>query len=99
MSIKVAGYSRIQKKYPEYAYSMLLNILKIQKAGDLYTPAASFDIITTDISDNIFLNAAFAAKAHYIITGNHSDFVMCYFEGSRIEGPKLFCDLYDQQQL
>jgi predicted nucleic acid-binding protein len=72
---------------------------KIEKAGKLFYPTVHFNLISTDISDNIFLDAAYAAKADYLITGNHNDFSITEFEGTKVISPKRFYDLYEQNKL
>lgn len=96
---KVAHYKRIQKKYPEYFEAINNYLGKIEKAGKLFHPIIHFNLISTDISDNIFLDAAYVAKADYIITGNHNDFGFTEFEGTRIISPKRFYELFEQNKL
>ena len=96
---KVANYQRIQKKYPLYFIAVQSYIKKVQKAGKLFIPISHFSLITKDVSDNIFLDVAFAADAHYIITGNHNDFTISTFETSKIVSPKLFLELYESDEL
>lgn len=96
---KVAQYTRIQKKYPEY-YEAINNYLsKLKKAGKLFHPTLHFNLISTDVSDNIFLDVAYAAKAEYLITGNHNDFTITTFENTKIISPKRFYELYLQNNL
>jgi putative PIN family toxin of toxin-antitoxin system len=96
---KVAHYKRIQTKYPAYFEAINNYLSKIKKAGKLFYPTVHFDIISTDISDNIFLDAAYAANADYIITGNHNDFGLAEFETTKIISPKRFYELYEQNKL
>jgi len=96
---KVAMYKRIQNKYPEYFDAINNYLTKIKKAGKLFSPSVHFNLISTDISDNIFLDAAYAAKADYIITGNHNDFNITEFESTNIISPKKFYELYEQNNL
>lgn len=96
---KVAQYKRIQKKYPDY-YEAVSNFLnKIQKAGKEFYPTVHFNLIITDVSDNKFLELAYAAKADYLITGNHTDFSIGEFKGTKIISPKKFYELYKQNNL
>ncbi len=98
-STRSCYYQRIQKKYPLYFFAMQSYIKKIEKAGKLHFPKFNFTVITRDVSDNIFPDAAFAAEGHYIITGNHNDFTISTFENTKIISPKLFWELYEKGQL
>lgn len=96
---KVATYKRIQQKYPIYFEAINIYLSKIKKAGKLFIPSIHFNIISTDFSDNIFLDAAYEANADYIITGNHNDFSITEFKGTKIISPKMFYELYQQNKL
>jgi len=96
---KVATYKRIQLKYPAYYQEINIYLSKIIKAGKLFIPSEHFDIISTDFSDNIFLDAAYKAKADYIITGNHNDFSISEFKGTKILSPKMFYELFQRNNL
>ena len=96
---KVAMYKRIQNKYPEYFDAINNFLIKIKKAGKLFYPTIHFNLISTDISDNMFLDAAYVAKADYIITGNHNDFSITEFENTKIINPKKIYELYELNNL
>ncbi len=96
---KVAQYKRIQNKYPEYFESINNLITRIKKAGKLFHPTTHFNLISTDISDNIFLDAAYAAKADYFITGNHNDFSITKFKSTKIISANNFYELYQKNNL
>ena len=95
---KVSLYTRIQKKHPEFKQNILEIITSLSDLFNTYTPAKKFSIIK-DISDNIFLDLAHEAKAHYIITGNKNDFSITEFEQTKIVSPKKFCELYESNNL
>jgi len=89
---------RIQKKYPLFKEEMDDMILSLKEIARVYFPTQSFSILK-DISDNIYLDLAHEAKAHYIITGNKNDFSIAQFEQTKIVSPKEFCELYETNNL
>jgi len=95
---RVSNYNRIQKKKPAFKEKMKDMIEVLEEIGVRYVPKKFFTIIK-DVSDNIFLDAAYEANAHYLITGNHKDFTITEFEQTKILNPKTFCDLYEQNKL
>jgi putative PIN family toxin of toxin-antitoxin system len=84
---RVSNYLRIQKKYPLFKEEMDDMILSLKEIARVYFPTQSFSILK-DISDNIYLDLAHEAKAHYIITGNKNDFSIAQFEQTKIVSPK-----------
>jgi len=58
-------------------------LIDIESFGRLYNPEKNLDIIS-DEKDNRLLELAVAAKADYLITGNHNDFTMDDFRGTKI---------------
>lgn len=95
---RVSNYLRIQKKYPLFKEEMDDMILSLKEIARVYFPTQSFSILK-DISDNIYLDLAHEAKAHYIITGNKNDFSIAQFEQTKIVSPKEFCELYETNNL
>src|SRR5437867_2906909 len=95
---KVSTYNRIQKKYPEFKQNILEIIATLNDLSVIYLPQKKFQIIK-DVSDNKFLDLAYEAKAHYLITGNRNDFSITQFEQTKIVSPKEFCELYEQNAL
>lgn len=95
---KVARYNRIQKKYPNYKDSVLKIIESLQEIARLYKPTVFFDIIK-DKDDNIFLDLANEAQAHYIVTGNYIDFTFDEFGTTKIVNPRSFWNLYEEGRL
>ena len=95
---RVSNYLRIQKKYPLFKEEMDDMILSLKEIARVYFPTQSFSILK-DISDNIYLDLAHEAKAHYIITGNKNDFSIAQFEQTKIVSPKKFCELYETNNL
>ena len=95
---RVSNYLRIQKKYPLFKEEMDDMILSLKEIARVYFPTQSFSILK-DISDNIYLDLAHEAKAHYIITGNKNDFSIAQSEQTKIVSPKEFCELYETNNL
>jgi len=95
---RVSNYLRIQKKYPLFKEEMDDMVLSLKEIARVYFPTQSFSILK-DISDNIYLDLAHEAKAHYIITGNKNDFSIAQFEQTKIVSPKEFCELYETNNL
>jgi len=95
---RVSNYLRIQKKYPLFKEEMDDMILSLKEIARVYFPTQSFSILK-DISDNIYLDLAHEAKAHYNITGNKNDFSIAQFEQTKIVSPKEFCELYETNNL
>ncbi|MEO7311459.1 MAG: putative toxin-antitoxin system toxin component, PIN family [Chitinophagaceae bacterium] len=94
----VSGYIRIQKKFPHFGKKMLHLIEAVETVGSNYFPKLTVEVIK-DVSDNRFLELAFSANAHYLITGNHLDFNISKFHNTKIVSPKAFWDLYLADQL
>lgn len=94
---KVLKYKRL-KKYPEIQSEGFKILEEIKEFGIQYTPAVKVSLLK-DPSDNKFLELAYAAKADYIITGNHNDFNITEFEGTKVISPKKFYELYQTNNL
>ena len=95
---KVSNYNRIQKKYNEFKSNMIEIITILTNISISYRPSKKFAIIK-DVTDNVFIEAAYESKANYLITDNHNDFSITEFEQTQIVSPKKFCELYDQNAL
>ncbi len=84
-----------RKKFSDKAQNILENI---RIFGIEYHPSIKISFLN-DPSDNKFLELSVAAKADYLITGNHNDFTITNFQGTKIVSPKQFWELYEQNQL
>ena len=95
---QVSKYARIAKKYAGYTSSMSDMIDFTKKAGQICNPTFNTDILK-DPSDNKFLDLAYACQADYLITGNHLDFTITEFHQTKIVNPKMFWELFENEQL
>lgn len=94
---KVLKYKRL-KKYPDIQSEGAKILEEVKEFGIQYNPTDKFSLLK-DISDNKFPELAYAAKAHYLITGNHNDFNITEFKGTKIISPKKFYELYQTNNL
>lgn len=94
---KVLNYKRL-KKYPKIQSEGFKILEEINELSIRYTPTVKVSLLK-DSSDNKFLELAYTAKADYLITGNHKDFNITEFKGTKIISPKKFYDLYQTNNL
>jgi predicted nucleic acid-binding protein len=62
---------------------------EIQLEGKWIFPKEKVDLLK-DKTDNKFLEAAFAANADYLITGNYLDFRIREFKNTQIVSPQQY---------
>jgi putative PIN family toxin of toxin-antitoxin system len=77
------------KKFPDFEANAQFLLLDIANYSQIYAPNRKIDIIS-DKDDNKLLEIAEAAKAHFLITGNHNDFTMKQYKTTRIVTPKEY---------
>src|SRR5258705_4480518 len=81
--LKVFSRTRFTKKNPEFLKIAYLLYNSITELSVVVKPVETFEIIK-DNSDNRFLEAAYTAKADYLITGNKLHFTFASFYNTRI---------------
>jgi len=62
---------------------------RFEKIAQFYEPMVSLDILT-DISDNKLLELADESSAHFLITGNSTDFTLTHYKQTQILSPRSF---------
>ncbi len=80
------------KRFPFFEYRANLFLIYILNFSNNYEPNQHFDLLK-DKSDNKFIDLAFEANAHYIITGNTKDFKISKHKKTLIVTPKEFLKL------
>jgi hypothetical protein len=94
---RVLKYKRLAK-YSEIKLEAFTILEQIKIFGIQYAPAIKLSVLK-DESDNKFLKLSVEAKADYLITGNHNDFTLTEFMGTKIISPKRFYEMYEQNKL
>jgi putative PIN family toxin of toxin-antitoxin system len=88
----------LHRPYLEISKGLRLQMLQyIKNKGHLVSPIRKLDVCA-DLSDNIFLECADAARADYLITGNKKHFP-AYWKGTKIVTAREFLDLAAQHLL
>lgn len=72
----LAEYQKLleRKSFPLDARRRTLVLKKIRAASIIVKPASKLNVTLDDPDDNIFLECAQTAKAHYLVTGNIKHF-------------------------
>jgi len=65
----------------------------IRNRGHLVTPSRHIEV-TSDPDDNIFLECALAAKAHYLVTGNTDHFPKKRWKYTSVITPRMFINIW-----
>ena len=76
-------------KFPNFVEKANSLLDSIEKIAEYYQPTITIARIFDD-ADNRFLELALTANAHYIITGNFTDFDFAEYEDVKIVNPKYF---------
>ncbi len=76
-------------RFPDFVVNAQFILNEIERVSKKFTPTTSIDVIG-DLDDNRLLELARESRADFLITGNHTDFTMQDFEGTRIVTPKDF---------
>ena len=77
------------KRFPNFVEKSTDLLSSIEKISEYYQPTITIERISDD-ADNRFLEVAITANAHYIITGNFTDFNFAEYEEIKIVSPKYF---------
>ena len=70
-----------------------LFLRQIRAVGDVYSSAGGLDV-TKDPDDNMFLECALAAKAHYLVTGNNAHFPKKRWKYTSVISPRTFINIW-----
>ncbi len=81
-------------QFPDFASKAKEMLTEIVSKARFYYPTVKLDLLS-DKDDNMILELANESKAHYIITGNTSDFTMSEFQNTKIVSPKDYWELYN----
>ncbi|MDZ7897817.1 MAG: putative toxin-antitoxin system toxin component, PIN family [Arcicella sp.] len=77
------------KRFPNFVEKTTDLLDSIEKISEYYQPTTTIER-TFDHADNRFLELAITANAHYIVTGNFTDFDFAEYEKIKILSPKYF---------
>jgi putative PIN family toxin of toxin-antitoxin system len=81
-----------RKSYPMDSRRAKLLLKHIRAASHIVRPVEGLEI-TKDPDDNIFLECAQAAKAHYVVTGNTEHFPQ-RFKYTKVITPRTFINIW-----
>jgi len=81
------------QRIPNFLFNAEIVLSRLEEIGQFHSPKESFDILK-DKDDNMFLELASIANAHYIITGNTNDFTITSFMGTKIISPSDYWNNY-----
>jgi putative PIN family toxin of toxin-antitoxin system len=76
-------------RFPDFVSNAQFILSEIYRIAIRFSPSISLDVLS-DKDDNKFLELANESKAHYLITGNHRDFTIREFSGTKIISPKEY---------
>lgn len=76
-------------KFPDFVSNAQFILTEIERVSKTFTPRTTINLIG-DNADNRLLELARESHADFLITGNHTDFTMNNFEGTRIVTPKEY---------
>ena len=88
---KVLSYPRIHKQLDFVGLTTIEIINYLLQISELY-PDLDLEISLQDTSDKIFLGAAVASNAKYIITGDYHLLSLKKFRGIKIINPRQFLE-------
>jgi putative PIN family toxin of toxin-antitoxin system len=82
-----------RKSYPMDRRRAKTLLRQIRTASEMFAPAGGLDV-TEDPDDNIFLECALAAKAHYLVTGNTDHFPKKRWKYTSVITPRQFINIW-----
>jgi len=82
-----------RKSYPLDRRRAHLLLKHVKAASELFRPAGGL-AVTKDPDDNVFLECAQAAKAHYLVTGNTDHFPKKRWKYTYIVTPRTFINVW-----
>ncbi|UCG25627.1 MAG: putative toxin-antitoxin system toxin component, PIN family [Chloroflexota bacterium] len=97
--LRVTGYERIQKKYSQVRENRLEFAALIAEQALWIEPQEKLDVISSDQSDNRYVECAVAGGANYIITGDEHLLELGEYEGIMVLTPAAFVALMEADQL
>ena len=78
-----------RKSYPLDRGRARLLLKHLRLSAEMFRPSGSLNI-ANDPDDNIFLECAQVAKAHFLVTGNTDDFPMKRWKYTDVVTPRMF---------
>ena len=88
-----AEVCRVLAEKFDWPSTMLDKVLPVLwRIGEQVTPRATVSVITSDPDDNRILECAIAAKADFIVSGDHHLLTLRNFESIPILTPRQFLD-------
>ena len=91
--LRVTGYERIQKKYAKVRENRLEYATLISEQALWIEPQEKLRVISSDESDNRYIECAVAGGAQYIITGDEHLLELGEYEGIIVLRPAAFVAL------
>ncbi len=76
-------------RFPDFVSNAQFILSEIHRIAITFSPSISLEVLS-DKDDNKFLELANESKAHYLITGNHRDFTIREFSGTKIISPREY---------
>ena len=91
----LAEYAELlhRKSYPMNVRRARLLLRKIRAACHIVQSAGGLRV-TKDPDDNIFMECALAAKAHYVVTGNTDHFPKKRWKYTSVITPRMFINIW-----
>jgi uncharacterized protein len=96
--LRVTGYERIQKKYAKVRENRLEYAALISEQALWIEPQEKLNVISSDESDNRYIECAVAGGAQYIITGDEHLLELGKHEGIIVLTPAAFVALKEAGQ-
>jgi len=91
--LRVTNYDRLQKKYKKIRENRLEFVELISEQGIWIEPTETLTIVTTDGSDNRYLECAIAGGATYVVTGDEHLLEIGSHKGINVITPAAFVTL------
>lgn len=94
---RVLNYSRIKETYSLTDEEIKKNLFLLSLSSLVVEPKMKLDVVKKDPSDNIFLEAAVAGKADFIVSGDKHLLDIGEYKGIKILTPKQFLSYLKNQ--
>ncbi|KAA9354789.1 putative toxin-antitoxin system toxin component, PIN family [Larkinella humicola] len=80
-------------RFSEFKKNAEILLLRLDELAEKVVPTETVMLIK-DVDDNKFLEAALAAQAHYLVTGNSNDFTFSKIRLTQIVSPKEYWEQF-----
>lgn len=92
--LRVLYYPHINRQVLKRQLIVNEIVSSLLEVAEVYPDLQRFNLITTDLSDNIILNCAFSSQADYIVSGDKHLLNLKEFYGIPILTPRQFLNLF-----